>query len=307
MNPIKLCCIFFLALVAYRLQAQEIRTSLENFFSEVRKGGYPKIPGVLTDTEDPGAVLTMLAPFLKDSADAVRASACEIAFSVSSRSSRIPARSQAVNILLNAYHDRDPANVSRVVDLLTRFEKTDFVFPAADSVRKFIQRQDDPFDRLMKLGAFLGLTDLIPEIRPYSQPGNRTQVRWAALLSLARLGDPTALEDIMNRVRKLPLNDDLVYRIFPDLIFTRQQKPVDFVVSALQSDDRNCLSADTERETAIPCGYRIMEQLAPVIEGYPLSLLESGDLETNDYTVALKNVRQWFQKNKDYTLRTDRY
>ena len=65
------------------------------------------------------------------------------------------------------------------------------------------------------------------------------------------------------------------------------------------SDQTNCHSADNDNPTSILCGYRIMEQLAPVIKDYPLTLDASGDVKTNDYKKSLELIRNWLKQNKD--------
>jgi hypothetical protein len=67
------------------------------------------------------------------------------------------------------------------------------------------------------------------------------------------------------------------------------------------------MAADAEKDARIVCGYRIMEQLAPVIAEYPLQLDEFGDLQTHDYPSALEHVREWFLKHKTYTIRNDKF
>jgi len=71
------------------------------------------------------------------------------------------------------------------------------------------------------------------------------------------------------------------------------------MIEVLMSDLANCESADNDNPTAILCGYRVMEQLAPAIKNYPLTLDASGDVKTNDYKKSLALVRKWFQENKD--------
>ncbi|HEX8038201.1 MAG TPA: hypothetical protein VF490_03595, partial [Chryseosolibacter sp.] len=157
------------------------------------------------------------------------------------------------------------------------------------------------------LAGYLGLRDLEPDIWQRSQPGNPIAIRWAAMLSLARLGNSEATAAIMKRVSKFPVNDDVVYELFPDLLYTRQPEAIAYMIAALQSDDPNCLSADAEKEKPIPCGYRIMELLAPVIAGYPLQVDQSGDLATSDYPKALQTVRAWFNHSTAYQILTDKY
>jgi hypothetical protein len=112
---------------------------------------------------------------------------------------------------------------------------------------------------------------------------------------------------MMRRARKLPVNDDVIYSIFPDLVYTRNKEAVSYMIEVLQRDDATCMSADAERQAPIPCGYRVMEQLAPIIKGYPLALDASGDIKTNDYVAALKTVREWFTKHPNYEILKDKY
>jgi hypothetical protein len=121
------------------------------------------------------------------------------------------------------------------------------------------------------------------------------------------MDDAPALKDLMQRVSKLPVNDDVVYKLFPDLIYTRQKESIDYMIEALNSDVKTCFTADAEKEVEILCGYRIMEQLAPVIADYPFNLDESGDLQTDDYPSALLTVRNWFRTHKNYTILTDHF
>lgn len=287
--------------------AQDLRQGTHEYFNQVRKGHYPPTPHAFPATAHEQEALDILLPFLKDSATTVREKAYELVYTVSSNSDNSFLRNDGVVILLGASSDPDAGLRATALQLLSRFHNIDFNLSARDSLRKMIRSKISPLHRLIKLGGFLGLTDLVPDIQRMSQPGNPSQLRWSALQSLARMGQPGAIKDMMERVKRLPINDDLVYKVFPDLIFTRQREPIAYVVEALQSDQKNCLSADVEREVAIPCGYRIMEQLAPVIEDFPLKLDESGDLITRDYPAALDIVRQWFRIHETYTILNDRY
>lgn len=164
-------------------------------------------------------------------------------------------------------------------------------------------------NELLKLMGYLEMRDMAEEIRPLSSSANTNKRdRWAALLSLARMGDAVSVQALMQRVQKLPVNDDVVYEVFPDLAYTRQPEAINYMITVLKSDEKNCLSADAENETAIPCAYRVMEQLAPVIDGYPLQLDASGDVKTKDYVKALTSVRKWIGgKGSSYKIRRDTF
>lgn len=251
--------------------------------------------------------LDSLRPFLQDTMPRIRAKAYRIAGMISAAAHGLPTRRKGVGILLEACKDRRVENAGLALDLLTQFKRTDFSAAALDSFRIYLRDGSPYMDRTVKLAGFLALSDLSEDIRPYAQPGNAVPLRWAALLALARLGDASAIADIARRVKKFPLGDNLVYDIFPDLIYTRRRELIAITVDVLQHDEGSCLSANPEKEIPVPCGYRIMEMLAPVIDEYPVPLEESGDLRTDDYPAALRRVRQFFSTEKHYQIRTDQY
>jgi hypothetical protein len=99
----------------------------------------------------------------------------------------------------------------------------------------------------------------------------------------------------------------VVYEVFPDLVYTRKREAIDYLIEALNSNSKNCESANAENAERIPCAYRVMEMLAPIIENYPLKRNESGDIETNDYPTALQKVKDWFKENKNYKILKDNF
>jgi len=297
----------FILLTAFSSEAQDLKQEAGQYFSLVRIGTYPSFPEVFTSAKPENEILTLLQPFLDDSVNDVREKAYEIVYAVTAKSTLPGLREGGVGMLMNAFRDHDPGVRATAIDLLAKFRKKDFNPAVKDSLRNLIRSGVAPLDKSIKFAGFLQLTDLIPLILQWSQPGNPARLRWSALQSLARMGDDNAIADMMIRVRKLPVNDDLVYNIFPDLLFTRQPGPIAWIVEALESDETNCMSADAERAVPIPCGYRIMEQLASVIEGFPLERDESGDLKADHYPSALRTVRQWFRIHKTYTIIHDRY
>jgi len=287
--------------------AQEWRSDLSTYFDCVRKETFPAVPKSLLSTNAAPEILLFLTPLVGDTSYSVRSKAIELIYAVSSHAESPSIRGRGIELLLQPCMNGDTEAAGTALELVTRFDRTDFTDMAKESVTKLVRRNTLQYNEVMKLAAFLELRDLIPDIRIRSGPGNRAPIRWAALLSLARLGDTDAISDIMARVKKLPVTDDLVYKVFPDLAFTRNKQLIGYMVEVLMSDSKDCLGADAEREMNIPCGYRIMEQLAVIIEGFPLVLDDFGDVKTNDYPAALLQVREWFVNNTDYTIRNDRY
>lgn len=281
-------------------------TLLREYFEEIRQGKHRSVPAPrYRDTSE--ATLILLGRYLGDTVPAIREKASEVIFLLSSRTSSERLRHRAVAMLVSACGDPEVENAGLALNLLTRFHRNDFTPSAKDSLAVLARSEREPRDQFIRLAGFLQLRDLTPLIRKWTRAGTPTPVRWASFLALARLGDAEAAADILKRVARLPVNDDVVYRVFPDLLYTRHPQLVAYTVNALLSDEKNCLSADAEREIAIPCGYRIMELLAPIIDGYPLEVESTGDIKTDNYRAALTTVQQWFRNHKEYRIRNDRY
>lgn len=294
-------------LLTLQVRAQKIKEETEKYFHEIRRGNYPPMPHGLTTPDNENTILYLTEDYLRDSVYAVRVKAHEITWLVASHSINTDVRRQGVAILMRACSEPALGMAAMSVDFLRQFEKTDFSVAAKDTLRSLVINKTSHLDHLMKLAGFLELNDLIPVIRPLTQPGNPTGLRWAAYLSLSRMGERSATAEVLERIRKIGVTDDVVYEVFPDLIYTRQPEALTYVIEALHSNEKNCLAADAERQTPIACGYRIMEQLAPVIADYPLHLDEFGDLQTDNYREALQQVREWFLNHKTYTIRNDKF
>jgi hypothetical protein len=287
--------------------SQEVEELVKLYFNEVRAGKYPAVPKQLSLAENSKNTLITLTTYLDDSSSAVRSKAYSIAHLAGGNARQEATREKAVENLLKGCKDNDSGNVGLVLEYLTNFYTEDFNTASKDSIRRLFMRKPAHFDKLIKLIGFLELKDLTEQLRTLTTSGNPRQIRWASIVSLARMNDPAAQRDMMSRVKKLPTNDDVVYELFPDLVYTRYHEAINYMVEIMHSDAKNCTSADAERDSQIPCGFRIMEQLAPAIKGYPLDLDESGDIKSKDYQASLASVRHWFTKHTNYEILRDRY
>lgn len=303
----KLLIVLGIIISPYLSYSQEAEELISLYFKEVRDGKYPAIPKQLSINENAKNTLIALTLYLKDSIPSIRAKAYGLAQVAGSNARQSSVREDAVVKLVEAAKDQDSGNAGLALDYLTTFLREDFSDRAKDTLRMVFKRRQAHFDKVIRLVGFLQMNDLAVDLTPWTASGTPKQIRWAALLSLTRMKDEVAQQELLSRVRRFPVNDDVVYQVFPDLIFSRDRETIDYIITVMQSDAKNCTSADAERETSIPCGYRIMEQLAPIIKDFPVEMEEGGDIRTNDYLAALASVRYWFNKNKNYEILTDRY
>jgi hypothetical protein len=297
----------FHILIPSRAYGQEWKTKFDAYFNNIRANTPTTLPVEINDNSLAEDILNSLEPYFIDSIASVRIRSYELCHFITSTSPTRAIRTLGVDLLLSACKSGDAQTTGIVLNMLKTFDNNDFSQTAKAYVSDALQDNAAHLAEWTKLAGFLDLRALIPRIKTYSQPGKTPALRWAALLSLARLQQAWAIEEIMVRVRRLPLNDDLVYRIFPDLIFTRQRAPIDYMVEVLHQDNASCLTADVENEQSIPCGYRVMEQLARVIDGFPLEVGEGGDVITADYPTALTLVRKWFRMNNNYHILENRF
>ncbi len=219
------------------------------------------------------------------------------------KSRRVEDRTWAVEQLIKTNQHKDSGLVGLVVRELSAFQREDFTLASRDSLRNIVQQKISHYASWLRLIGYIGLKDQISNIRSQLERGTLSRgEKWAANLSLSRMGDESALQFVLTRVKQLKVNDEVIYELFPDLIYTRQPVAIQYLVEVLNNDEPLCESADAENAKPLACGYRIMELLAPVIKGFPLKVDGSGDLSVPDYKVALQQVRAWFKNHADYKI-----
>lgn len=281
---------------------------LESYFSQLKAGKYPNIPNEVNRAENADPFLNAIGVYLKDTVAIVRLRAIAMSYDIGNKSKISALRSKAVAQIMNAARDHNSANSGAALTYLTHFLKTDFSKAAKDSLKTLLASRPPHIDVLVKLIGFLELNDSMNDLYAITQnPSIGRKERWSAMLALARMNDELAAQDVVNRIRRMPVTDAVVYQVFPDLVYTRNREAINILIEALNSDAKNCESADAERSGKIPCAYRVMEMLAPAIEGYPLKLSESGDIQTADYPGALQIVRNWFKEHPDYKISKDKF
>ncbi len=284
------------------------QTKLENYFAQTRAGKYPTIPTEIAKPENASGSLNTLSTYLNDSTVVIRQRAASLSRYIGTQSKVSSVRTKAVDQLVIASKDKDNGNVGAALLYLTEFRKKDFSKANLDTLYLIFKRKRAHLNTLIRLMGYLEIQTSKNDLYSLSQDQSLGRKdRWTVMLALARMNDEQATTDVLNRVKRMPLTDAVVYEIFPDLVFTRRPEAISFLVEAIYSDAKNCESPNSDNAERIPCAYRIMEMLAPVIENYPLKQNASGDIETTDYTGALQQVRNWFKYNKSYSILRDTY
>lgn len=297
LNGIILLILFF----PFAGLSQSIPQHIQTYVEQLHQSQSVAAPSALREEKNAKEVIEIAPQYFSDTLSRVRAKMYGLVGEAVVNSKDQNLRQLAVEQLVKASADFE--NLDLLLLKLSAFKKSDFTQASRDTLVVLFRKKPPYLDQLARLVGSLQMTSLKDDLMVLSGPTTSNQrIRWAALLALARMGNAEATQSMMKRVQRLPVNDDVVYEVFPDLIYTRQRQAIDYLIVELKNDEKKCTTADAEDETPITCAYRIMELLAPVIEKYPLEVDTSGDIKTKDYKKSLGTVRAWFEKNKDYGI-----
>lgn len=281
--------------------SQSIPEQMLSYVGQLHESKSISVPAVFKEVRNSKTVIDEASKYFTDTLSYVRTRMYDLVGSSGKRSIDLSTRQLATGKLCSVTSDYE--NLDVIISQLGNFITNDFSTTSRDSLASLFRRSPPYQGELIRLIGSLQLTELTNDLKVVvGNSAIKQGVRWAALIALARMGDQESIQSMMKRVQRLPVNDDVVYEVFPDLVYTRQKQAIDYLIVELKSDEKKCYTADAEDETPITCAYRIMEMLAPVIDKYPLQIDASGDIQTKDYKKSLTTVRAWFEKNKSYQL-----
>jgi hypothetical protein len=301
---------FFFSATAAQSEGK-INDVLAHHFENIRinKTNQP-LDGIIFNPSFEKKVLGQITPYLKDSLSRIRAEAYHIIKRIGQASSELTFRQKTVEYLIEACKDKDNANSGMSCRYLCGFNKDDFSTLALDSLKHLLKAFLSHYETLIRLAGYLDLQDMAPFLGEFvkSHINSNKQSKWSAHLALARMGDEGEIQFCLRLASHLPVDEEMVSNLLPDLIYTRQKELIDYCIEILCSNEKSCVSAANGSAEKISCGYRVMGLLAPVINDYPLKTNASGDIVIDNDEKSLKTVRAWFKsRNGKYIINTDHY
>ncbi len=255
-------------------------------------------------------VIEAFADRLNDSVPLVRRVSLQTISNFGSKSTDSEIRHLAVQHIIKGLDDEDVSIVGVTAEYLTEFDTIDFDAENKYIINRKIRENTSYLSKLILISGWLNIRELMYN---YRQMISQSEVydkkeRWNMYLAMARMGDADALHYIMQKIKSVTVNDDIVYEIYPDLAYTRQKQAFDFLLEKIMSDSKDCLSSNPDNEAPIICAYRIMEYVGPYITDFPLEIDTYGELIIVDYEDDLLRVRNWIENNKvDYEIIKDKY
>jgi len=266
------------------------------------------LPDVIQDREHVDAMLHALSSYYSDTLPVIRRKAFYLTSKICAFHPGFTSR--AIEQLTGGIKDPDSGIVGSVMDYLKSCPREHYSERAEDTLIHLLHRGTSHYKKLIKLIGYLDVKSEIPYLKQKlrTRDYSSSSERWALLLALSRMGEPQAIEFCLRIAQKMPVGDDFVYDIAPGFIYTRQKQLVDYLVSQLYADSKNCSSPNPESTQNIHCGYRLMEYLAPVVIDFPLGVDAAGEIRSDNYREALQITRDWFKEHRDdYRLDRDIY
>jgi hypothetical protein len=216
-------------------------------------------------------------------------------------------RAMAIERLVKGLDDANGGTTGQLSGYLQEFSPVDFnAATQAVILAKLRNRKMPHYGDLARLAGYLGIGQEVL-FGHYLTPELPVKEKWNIALALARMGKAEELAYCMKKIESLPVNDNLVNYALPDLIYMRQKQAIDYCVGILFNDENLCRSPNPDHPESFPCGYRVMELLAPVIVDFPVKTDVTGQLDTEDYPTALRMVKKWFVTHTDYEIKKDTY
>jgi hypothetical protein len=309
-------CIFLLFLIFIPVSGllaqskRELDRTIKSIMENIRNNRFEQVQSdILYDEKNAVQVLNLLKPYYEDSLYNIRSKAYSLAGVVGRNSKDRGVRIQATDILSAGCSDKEAGVIGVCSEALQLYKLADFSDVTKDRIRLLLIPSVPYLNKLVQLTGFLGDTKDISLLQSLLVNQKLSaKDKWAVQLALARLGDMEMLNQVVARIKRLPVNDDVIYQAAPAMVYIRQQQSIDYLFEIIMSENNNCLSANPNSDENILCAYRVLEFVAPIIQNFPLKVDAGGDLDVDNYPAALSTARDWYQAHKDnYELIKDTF
>ncbi|MCR9251653.1 MAG: hypothetical protein NXI20_14605 [bacterium] len=302
--------ILFLFLISTPVLAQEsLSDLLNNAMAQTRQGSYVYVTNSqLQNASGLSAGITLLEGFAQDSSVDVRRKSYYLATKLSELNSDQNTLIQLSDIIVTGISDENSGIAGSCIDYLKEFNRANVSNATLSSLVSALTQNPPHIEELVRLVGYLNPDGALNVVSGMAGSDSLSmQIKWSCRLAMMRMGDLQYEDFILQRVQRLGVNDDVVYEVLPDLVYSRSPQSVTYLVELVRSDALDCQPADMEVSGNITCAYRVMEYLGAILQDFPYAV-QDGELQTDDYPAALAAVRTWIdQQNGNYQLILDQY
>ena len=304
--------LIFIYLLAINIPvfSQSISKDFTQTIAQIRKGKYfdGTTPFKKYMNSSSGQLIKESERYLSDSLVPIRNFAYELINASGKRNADISIRQKVVLDLLRGSNDNFPGIVDVTSKYLKQYQQKDFNAAAIDSIKSIIHRGNKYIEHIILVAGYINIPDLKADLKTIiANPHQKDKTKWAAHLALSRMGEESETSYCIQLMQSRNLDNAIVYNMTPGLIYTHQKMAYDYLITLLNSNEKNCISPNPDNGVKILCAYRIMEFLAPVIIDFPLKTdRDVNQIKTDNYDTALETARAWFKIHmSDYMIKKD--
>lgn len=255
----------------------------------------------LFSSHEPQFILDNCLYYLNSEEESNRQLAVKLIYKVAQQATAQRIKHKATYQLVNKGL-RDPSTtvIFRTINYLDNLPVDCFDANTKNNLAGTLTSRPPHFKSIVRLSGRLQMDQLIPyysSILNNDSTLNRS-TQWSLHLTLGRLGDQEQVNYCIGQVARIGMNDEVIYRLLPDLLYLNHKLVIDYLLDQLLIENNSCSSADPDHEVAIDCGYRLAEAVAPYVQDFPIQVDASGDLDTDNYVQALITIREWITTNR---------
>lgn len=217
-------------------------------------------------------------------------------------------RESYVHALIEILWRSKAATGAFALQVMQQFERKSFSQQAKDDLMTYIsERKENKGEAILLLG-FIGNgndVNFLKGLAHYTTVAKKDKYR--IRLALVRLNDMAAIQEYVAELKQKKMDDALVSNVLPDLVYTHNPAVYKILLAELNNNVPACMSANNDSAEEILCAYRILEQIAPEILDFPVTVDRSGELN-GDYEQALQMARAWYAQHTDsFSINPDHF
>jgi hypothetical protein len=290
-------------------QSNDSRNELKKYFNAALAGNSYYLPSEVLKTIPLNSIQTEANVYIQSDNSFVCIKAIDLIKRYAILTDNNEARQYAVNKIIIKCKDKDSGTAGYAINALKLFNKSDFNNDAVNDLNNLLTENITNYTNFILIVGFAGnsktMEILENKLEQIPHPDKKTT--WNMQLALARLGDENSFNTCFERIKSQGINNKVVENLYPNLIYTRNKKAIDYMLEQIMSNETNCNAPNPDNEIPIICGYKLMELIAPVIIDFPVGISKYDELETDNLNDALIKVRDWYSKKPQYNISNSSY
>jgi hypothetical protein len=208
-------------------------------------------------------------------------------------------RKEQLAVLFVALEKMPLKETKECINLMCKYEKAAFTNDQIDLIRDYLALPKIERKQAVLLLGFVGRADdadylnAMATLYPLSKEEN-----YYKQLAQVRLKNAKATEEYLIKFKSMSIDDNFVTNLLKDAVYTRNMDLIQSLLLSCLSGELNCYSANNDATAMIPCAYRILEALAPIIQGFPVKIDRTGEI-VGDPQAELEKAKTWIQAHQN--------